>query len=84
MSTIIETNIRELAEVEGWTVNEKTVSRIAKAKDRFFGVDSWGRCPCYPPDDTIHGCGTVACAEDIAKDGVCHCNLYFSVDKSTP
>lgn len=75
--TQIEQNIRDLASIEGWTINEKTVTRIAKAKERFFGESEWNRCPCYPPDDTIHGCGTKACSDDIMTEGVCHCNLYM-------
>jgi len=75
--TQIEQNIRDLAAIEGWTINEKTVARIAKAKERFFGESEWHRCPCYPPDDTIHGCGTKACSDDIMNEGICHCNLYM-------
>lgn len=75
--TTIEENIRSLAGIEGWTVNEKTVARIAKAKERFFGEADWKRCPCYPPDDTIHGCGTKACGDYIMTEGICHCNLYM-------
>jgi len=78
----IEENIREMATENGWIVNEKTVGRISKAKERFFvnhGED-WSRCPCYPPDDTIHGCGTPACTEDILTNGVCHCNLYLKAE----
>ena len=80
MMQTIEDNIREMATAEGWAINEKTVSRIAKAKERFFGADDWKRCPCYPPDDTIHGCGTPACSEDIQNEGVCHCNLYLKAE----
>lgn len=75
--TTIEQNIRTLAGLEGWQINERTISRIAKAKERFFGESEWVRCPCYPPDDTIHGCGTPACADDIMNEGICHCNLYM-------
>lgn len=73
----IETNIRDMAQVNNWVVNEKTVARISKAKERFFGEDEWKRCPCYPPTDTIHGCGTEECTKDIIENGVCHCNLYL-------
>lgn len=54
----------------------KNVERIAKAKLRFFGLDNWSKCPCYPPEDTIHGCGTEACNKMVENDGICHCRLY--------
>ena len=73
----IEQNIRDMAKTEGWSVNEQTILRISKAKERFFGEDNWKKCPCYPPDDVIHGCGTEACSSTIESDGVCHCNLYL-------
>lgn len=72
----IKQNIRELASKSGWFVNEKTIARISKAKERFFGEDDWKKCPCYPPDDTIHGCGSKACSDDIRNNGMCHCNLF--------
>lgn len=78
----IHDNIVAMANEQGWVVNEKTSNRIAKAKHRFFvsNGEDWKRCPCYPPDDTIHGCGTEACTADIVNDGVCHCNLYLRKD----
>lgn len=79
----IESKIMALSKEKCYNVNEKTLPRIAKAKERFFGLAEWHRCPCYPPTDTIHGCGTEACAEDIMKEGVCHCNLYLRRDEKT-
>ena len=73
-------NIRELAVKHDLKINEKVINRIAKAKERFFGEDNWVKCPCYPPEDIIHGCGSPACFETINKDGVCHCNLYMKKD----
>ena len=75
---IVEEHIKALAseETNNWDVT-KNLTRIAKAKLRFFGLGEWQRCPCYPPTDTIHGCGTPACAEQIQQDGICHCNLYM-------
>lgn len=72
---IIVGKITDCAKVNGYFVTPN-LTRIAKAKLRFFGVDSWHRCPCYPPTDTEHGCGTVACAKQIDDDGICHCNLF--------
>jgi len=74
--TDIEINIVEMADKNGWKVSNN-LERIAKAKNRFFGLAEWHRCPCYPPSDTIHGCGTEACSKQIEDDGKCHCNLYL-------
>lgn len=73
---LIEQNIEQMAHENGWVISSN-VQRIAKAKLRFFGAENWHRCPCYPPDDTEHGCGTAACAKDIEDSGKCHCNLYL-------
>ena len=73
---IVEQKIVDMAKENNWDVT-KNVTRISKAKLRFFGMDGWGRCPCYPPDDTIHGCGTEACTIEIEEHGKCHCNLYL-------
>lgn len=73
---MVEVNIVNMAKENNWEVT-KNLTRISKAKLRFFGMDGWHRCPCYPPDDTIHGCGTEACAKEIEADGKCHCNLYL-------
>lgn len=77
----VEDNIKSLAAdpSNNWIISNN-ITRIAKAKLRFFGLTEWHRCPCYPPDDTIHGCGTEACAEQIKTDGKCHCNLYLRRD----
>lgn len=71
----IESQINQMAEDEGWGLT-KNVSKIATVKNRFFGVDEWQRCPCYPQDDTVHGCGSEACKAEIEANGVCHCNLF--------
>ena len=72
----IEKNIIKLADENNWELS-KNVSKIAKVKLKFFGFDEWERCPCYPKEDTIHGCGTEECAKDIETDGKCHCNLFL-------
>lgn len=72
----IEENIAKLAAENDWELS-KNAAKIAKIKLKFFGIDEWERCPCYPKEDTIHGCGTEACTEDIEKDGKCHCNLFL-------
>lgn len=46
-------NIRDMAKIEGWSVNEQTIFRISRAKERFFGEDNWKKCPCYPPEDIL-------------------------------
>lgn len=74
--TQIELNITNIAKENNWGLT-KNVTRISKAKLRFFGMDGWSRCPCYPPDDVIHGCGTDACTDEINQHGKCHCNLYL-------
>ena len=72
----IEENILKLANDNNWNIS-KNAPKIAKIKLKFFGIESWERCPCYPPEDKIHGCGTIACAETIEKEGKCHCNLFL-------
>ena len=42
---IIVGKITDCAKVNGYFVTPN-LTRIAKAKLRFFGVDSWHRCPC--------------------------------------
>ena len=46
--TEIETNITNMAQENNWAINEKTFTRISKAKERFFGLENWKKCPCYP------------------------------------
>lgn len=77
LNTIIE-NIKTCAKENGFKLTNN-VERIAKAKLRFFG-EEWSKCPCYPPEDTIHGCGTDACNKDIEESGKCHCRLYERCD----
>lgn len=77
MSDKIEQNIREIASRYKWTINEKNLSKIANAKCRFFGEEDWSKCPCYPPEDNTHGCGSAACCQEITKNGICHCNLFM-------
>lgn len=72
---IITQNITNCAKANDYRITAN-ITRIAKAKARFFGVDKWNRCPCYPPDDTEHGCGSVACDKQIKESGICHCNLF--------
>lgn len=70
----ITKKIEKMAEENGWELTGNQ-QKIAKVKHRFFG-EEWYRCPCYPQDDTIHGCGTEACKAEIEANGVCHCNLF--------
>ena len=73
----IEQNIREIASRYKWAINEKNLPKIADAKRRFFGEEDWSKCPCYPPEDNTHGCGSAACCQEITKNGICHCNLFM-------
>ena len=59
----IEQNIREIASRYKWAINEKNLPKIANAKRRFFGEEDWSRCPCYPPEDNTHSCGSAACCQ---------------------
>ena len=69
----IKQNIEEKAKAEGYGLSDKA-DAIARAKLRFFGRDNWAQCPCDPNSD--RACISQHCKEDIAKNGVCHCNLY--------
>ena len=77
MADKIEQNIREIASRYKWAINEKNLPKIANAKRRFFGEEDWSRCPCYPPEDNTHSCGSAACCQEITKNGICHCNLFM-------
>ncbi len=72
----IVAKIKATAERNGYEVTDN-VTKIADAKLRFFGCQKWARCPCDPDSD--RACISKHCKEDIAKDGVCHCNLYRRV-----
>ena len=68
--------IRTTAAANGYEVTDN-IDKIANAKLQFFGCKKWARCPCDPDSD--RACISPHCKEDIAKDGVCHCNLYRKV-----
>ena len=72
---LIVNKIKQVADKNGYDV-KPNIEKIAKAKLMFFGVDNWQRCPCYPKEDTTHGCDTPQCNLEINKCGICHCNLY--------
>lgn len=69
----IISKIRATAARNGYEVTDN-IDKIANAKLRFFGCQQWAKCPCDPHSD--RACISKHCKEDIAKDGVCHCNLY--------
>jgi ferredoxin-thioredoxin reductase catalytic subunit len=74
-------NIQKVADKNGYVLT-KNASKIAKAKSMFFASEEWWRCPCYPREDTEHGCDKPLCNEEISRCGVCHCNLYeLSMDE---
>lgn len=71
----IEENIREFAKKNGYDLNEKAVKGIAKAKNMMFGLDNWQKCPCASTDGLERFCGSEVCAQEIEKNGICHCSL---------
>lgn len=73
IQTEIEKNILAKAEAEGYGVTEN-LSSIARAKGRFYGMNSWQLCPCDKIGERY--CISPLCKEEIEKYGVCHCNLY--------
>ena len=70
---IIRAKIAEKAKENNLELTDKA-DAVARAKSRFFGVKYWMRCPCDPGSD--RACISGRCWADIAKNGVCHCNLY--------
>ena len=72
----IVAKIKATAERNGYEVTDNVI-KIADAKLRFFGCQKWALCPCDLDSD--RACISKHCKEDIAKDGVCHCNLYRRV-----
>lgn len=69
----IKENIQKTAKDNGYELTEN-IDAIARAKLRFFGRECWAQCPC--DRDSDRACISQHCKEDIAKNGVCHCNLY--------
>lgn len=67
------------ASCSGYKVTDN-LHKIARAKVRFFGIENIWKCPCFPPEDTEHGCQSKACAKEIATQGICHCKLYKKKD----
>lgn len=65
--------IKKKAEASGLDLTQNLIA-IARAKQRFFGILSWSRCPC--DKDSDRSCISSRCKEEIEKNGVCHCNLY--------
>lgn len=72
-STLIEQKILDLAEEESLKVTEN-LSAIARAKERFFGLEAWQKCPC--DRDGTRACGSIKCLNEIFREGHCHCNLF--------
>ena len=69
----IKENLQKTAKDNGYELTEN-IDAIARAKLRFFGREYWAQCPC--DRDSDRACINQHCKEDIAKNGVCHCNLY--------
>jgi ferredoxin-thioredoxin reductase catalytic subunit len=66
----------ECAERSHFLLNSKYWKSISSAKLRFFGKDNWKMCPCDKGNPDRY-CGGPLCAEDVKRDGHCHCNLYL-------
>lgn len=62
-----------LADMNGYELTE-FASKIAAAKERFFGEKDWSKCPCDPDSD--RSCISEHCHQDIKLHGHCHCNCY--------
>lgn len=71
----IKKEIHFMASRHNYTVNNN-VDKIINAKIRFFGEDSWERCPCDSSNES-RCCISAQCHEDIKKDGNCHCNVFL-------
>lgn len=69
----IEENILALAKKEEFEVTEN-LPAIARAKERFFGLKAWQKCPCDRSGE--RACGSLKCLNEILREGVCHCNLF--------
>ena len=53
----------------------KNIEKIARAKNMMFGEEEWQRCPCDGNNPDRY-CGSDLCAEDLQRDGICHCHCY--------
>ena len=73
----IEKLIEEEAAANGYGLT-KFYTKIAKAKERFFGEKDWRRCPCDPESD--RACISARCRREIEENGFCHCNCYCKKD----
>lgn len=73
----IEKLIEEEATANGYGLT-KFYTKIAKAKERFFGEEDWRRCPCDPESD--RACISARCRREIETNGACHCNCYCKID----
>ena len=69
----IKDSIVKMAEQNGYDLTGN-VEAIVKAKYRFFGVNNWRKCCCIK--DGEHSCISKQCHMDIAKEGICGCNLF--------
>jgi len=83
----IRSNILKYSQKSGYKINpdEKIVSMIieglAKNKLRY----GYAYCPCRvvtgdPADDRKIICPCIYHRDEIARDGLCHCQLYTSPD----
>lgn len=68
--------MKTIATQEGYELTDNA-PKIAKAKQMFFGVEHWKRCPCDPNSDRY--CISNHCKEDIERDGICHCRCYRKI-----
>lgn len=70
---LVKSQLKNIVEKFGYTLNEENVDKIINAKLQFFGIEKWRNCPCV--NDGKHACISKLCKEKIESDGVCHCNL---------
>lgn len=56
----------------------ENIEKVARAKIRMFGEDSWQRCPCDGENQERY-CISDLCRSDIERDGICHCRCYAKV-----
>lgn len=53
----------------------ENVEKIARAKVIMFNETEWYRCPCDANNEQ-RSCISELCADDIKRDGICHCRCY--------
>lgn len=72
------------ADSQGWVLNrdEKQLATVIRGLVRNTAKFGFRYCPCRlrsgdPEKDKAIICPCIYHKDEIAKDGCCHCNLYF-------